>query len=70
MSMSFAQHTFMSKKNVDSISPYLQRRLRPFKEAQREQAQDKKRPDRRKTPSKAVPRDPLDKASPDDPNDR
>ena len=70
MSMSFAQHTFMSKKNVDSISPYLRKPLRRYEEVTREPAKDEKRPDRRKTPTKAVPHDPLDKAISDDPNDR
>jgi hypothetical protein len=60
----------MPKSDDNSVSPYLRRPLRPFEEAQREQTQGEKRPHRRKAPTKAVTRDPVDKASPDDPNDR
>ena len=70
MTWRFAGYDVMPKRDDDSVSPYLRRSPRPFEEAQREQAQSKKRPDQRKAPSKAVTRDPIDKASPDDPNDR
>jgi len=65
-----AGYAVMPKRDNDSISPYLQRRRRPFEEAQREQAQSKKQSDRRKASTKAETRDPVDKARPDDPNDR
>ncbi len=65
-----AGYDVMPKRDDDSISPYLRRQLRPFEEAQREQTQSKKPPDRWKAPTKAVTRDPVDKARPDDPNDR
>ncbi len=70
MAMTLTRCSVMPKIDDDSVSPYLQRRLRPFEEAQREQAQGKKRPDRWKAPSKAVTRDSVDKESPDDPIDR
>ncbi len=70
MDMSPARHTFMSKKNGDSVSPYLRKPLRKYEEVTREQAKNETRPDRRKAPTKSVTGDPVDKVSPDDPNDR
>ena len=70
MDMSPARHTFMSKKNGDSVSPYLRKPLRKYEEATREQAKDEKRSDRGEMPTKSLPRDPVDKVSPDESNDR
>jgi len=44
MNMSFAQHTFMSKKNDDSVSPYLRKPVRNYQDATREQAKRPKQP--------------------------
>jgi len=70
MTWRFVGYDVMPKRDDDSVSPYLRRSLRPFEEAQREQAQGKKKPDQRKAPTKAVTRDSVDKTCPDDPNDR
>jgi hypothetical protein len=70
MDSMIARYTVKPGKDDDSVSPYLRRPLRLFEEAQREQAQGEKRPDRRKVPTTSVTRDPADKVNPDDPSDR
>ncbi len=60
----------MPKKKSDSVSPYLRKPLRSYEEVQREPADGKTRPDRRKAPTKSVTCDPAGEASRDEQDDR
>lgn len=60
----------MSKKDDEHISPYLRRRLRSYEEVQRERADHGTRPDRQKSPTSGVSRDPGKGKSRDDQVDR
>jgi len=60
----------MPKKSDEHISPYLCRPLRPYEEVQREPADGKTRPDRRKSPTKGAPRDPGGETGRGEQNDR
>jgi hypothetical protein len=70
MTAALARHSVMPKKRDDSVSPYLRRRLRKYEELARKPEEDGKRPGRSKAPERPVTRDPADRASPDEPDDR
>lgn len=70
MTAILTRHSVMPKKTDDSVSPYLRRRLRKYEEVTHKSDEKDKRPDLSKTPEKPATRDPADRASPDESDDR
>jgi hypothetical protein len=70
MAAALTRHSVMPKKTDDSVSPYLRRRLRKFEEVAPKPEEDGKRSNRSKAPEQHATRDPTDRASPDESDDR